>query len=209
MLVGLPLTHFAVILVDWPQRFATYNEKGRGRCPDWKRFKGSPARHYETLSFNEAMTLRLGDHAAPNCVLFFWVTGPLLCGRKAQGKRPAEPRPDEIMEAWGFEYKSTGFVWGKVTRDGRPPIGNGYWTRAGGEICLLGIRGKPKRLNKDVRQLIIEPRREHSRKPDRIHTDIERLVAGPYLEVFSRARREGWVCVGDQVDRFPTTETPK
>ena len=60
-------------------------------------------------------------------------------------------------------------------------MGIGYWTRANSEACLLATRGKPKRLNADVSQVIMEPRREHSRKPDGIHERIERLIAGPYL----------------------------
>jgi N6-adenosine-specific RNA methylase IME4 len=53
-----------------------------------------------------------------------------------------------------------------------------------------------------VRQGIIEPRREHSRKPDCIHERIERLVAGPYVELFARQRRPGWDCWGNEVDKF-------
>jgi N6-adenosine-specific RNA methylase IME4 len=78
----------------------------------------------------------------------------------------------------------------------------GYWTRSNSEVALLGTRGKPKRTAADVRQAIIEPRREHSRKPDGIHERIERLVAGPYLELFGRQKREGWTVWGNQTDKF-------
>jgi N6-adenosine-specific RNA methylase IME4 len=80
--------------------------------------------------------------------------------------------------------------------------GLGYWTRANSEPCLLATRGNPKRINADVRQAIIEPRREHSRKPDCIHERIERLVTGPYLELFARARRRGWHAWGNELDKF-------
>jgi N6-adenosine-specific RNA methylase IME4 len=78
----------------------------------------------------------------------------------------------------------------------------GYWTRANSEVCLLATRGKPKRLNADVRQGIIEPRREHSRKPDCVYERIERLVAGPYVELFARTTRKGWSSWGNQVGKF-------
>ena len=81
-------------------------------------------------------------------------------------------------------------------------IGCGYWTRANSEVCLLATRGKPKRLNADVRQAIIEPRRQHSRKPDCVHGRIERLVEGPYLELFARAPRPGWTVWGNETDKF-------
>jgi N6-adenosine-specific RNA methylase IME4 len=89
-------------------------------------------------------------------------------------------------------------------------VGLGYWTRSNSEVCLLATRGKPKRINADVRQGIIAPRREHSRKPDCVHERIERLVAGPYLELFARQRRPGWDCWGNEVDKFrplPVTGT--
>jgi N6-adenosine-specific RNA methylase IME4 len=78
----------------------------------------------------------------------------------------------------------------------------GYWTRANSEPCLLATRGKPKRVNADVRQGIVEPRREHSRKPDCVPGRIERLVDGPYLELFARTQRQGWTVWGNQTDKF-------
>ena len=84
----------------------------------------------------------------------------------------------------------------------------GYWIRANTEPCLLATRGKPKRLNAGVRQGIIEPRREHSRKPDCVHERIERLVAGHYLGLFARQTRPGWTAWGNEVGKFdrPTLE---
>ena len=81
-------------------------------------------------------------------------------------------------------------------------MGIGKWTRAEFEQCWLGTRGNPKRLNADVRQAIISPRREHSRKPAEIHDRIERLVAGPYLELFAREERPGWTVWGNETDKF-------
>jgi N6-adenosine-specific RNA methylase IME4 len=49
--------------------------------------------------------------------------------------------------------------------------------------------------------MIVEPRREHSRKPE-IYDRVEKLCSGPYLELFARNRREGWDSWGDEVDRF-------
>jgi N6-adenosine-specific RNA methylase IME4 len=80
----------------------------------------------------------------------------------------------------------------------------GYWTRAGAEVALLATRDKPKRGSRAVRQLILESRREHSRKPDRIYDHIERLVGDvPKIELFAHQRRPNWSAWGDEVDRFP------
>lgn len=119
----------------------------------------------------------------------------------------------KVIEAWGFTYITCAFAWIKTNHlripidddeFGSVAIGTGYWTRSNSEVCLLAKRGKPKRLNADVRQAIIEPRREHSRKPDCIHERIEHLVAGPYLELFSRHSRPGWTTWGNQSDHFET-----
>ncbi len=142
--------------------------------------------------------LPLRDLAAPDCVLFVWICWPILLALPA------------ILDSWGFDYKTCAFSWMKA--DGRQmdllrddldaQVGLGYWTRANSEVCLLATRGKPKRLNADVRQGIIAPRREHSRKPDGIHERIERLVAGPYCELFARQKRPGWDVWGNQTDKF-------
>lgn len=100
-------------------------------------------------------------------------------------------------------YKTCAFSWLKTSlEDGRPIIGTGYWTRANTEVCLLATRGRPARLHADVHQAIVSPRREHSRKPDQIHDRIERLVGGPYCELFARQSRKGWKCWGNQIDKF-------
>ena len=83
----------------------------------------------------------------------------------------------------------------------------GYWTRANTEHCLLATRGKPRRLHADVRQAIIDLPREHSRKPDCVYGRIERLVPGPYLELFARQSRVGWDSWGDQTGKFDEKNT--
>jgi N6-adenosine-specific RNA methylase IME4 len=98
-----------------------------------------------------------------------------------------------VINAWGFTYKTVGFYWAKLNkRVTGPPYadsdfftGLGFWTRAGPELCLLATRGHPHRRHADVRKLIVSPRREHSRKPDEAYGRIERLCAGPYLEIFA------------------------
>ena len=198
----LPRKYFGAALLDPPWRFETYNEAGRSRCPDWRPFKGSPSKHYDTMSAEEIASLPIADCMLPDACLFLWISWPMLLEAIA------------LIDRWGFTYKTCAFAWMKahiqqidIFRDDADPLmGNGYWSRANSEVCLLGTRGKPKRLNADVRQGIIEPRREHSRKPDCVHERIERLVAGPYLELFARQRRKGWTCFGNEVDKFKAME---
>ena len=108
-----------------------------------------------------------------------------------------------MIEAWGFEYKTCAFNWFKQTKNGEGlTTGMGYWTRANSEVCLLATRGSPKRLNADVHQVIAAPRMEHSRKPDEVLQRIERLVGGPYIELFARRARPGWDAWGNQVQSY-------
>lgn len=180
---GLSRGYAGAILADPPWPFRTWSARGRGRAPD---------RHYRsTMTLDEIKALPVGELAAPDSVLLLWATCPSLIAAL------------DVIAAWGFVYKTTGFVWMKQTKQGdRLHIGCGYWTRANGEMCLLATRGKPKRLHADVPQAILAPRRENSRKPDCVHDRIERLVAGPYVELFARAKRPGWHCWGNETTKF-------
>lgn len=108
----------------------------------------------------------------------------------------------ELGEAWGFQLKTNAFTWVKLTKDGKPKMGMGYWTRKGSEQCLMFTRGKPKRLNAGVREVITAQPREHSRKPDQQYQRIEQLVGGPYLELFARQAWPGWTAWGNQTNKF-------
>lgn len=186
---GLKRGHYGAILIDPPWSFEAWSKRGDGR---------SAKQHYGVMDVKQMVRLPVSDLAAKDCVVFCWATWPHL--KSALW----------LISAWGFTYKTCGFDWIKANTgqmdllrdDADAQVGMGYWTRSNSEPCLLATRGKPKRLNADVRQGIIEPRREHSRKPDCVHSRIERLVAGPYLELFARAPRAGWDVWGNQTDRF-------
>lgn len=194
---------YRAIYADPPWQFQTRSEKGRDRSPDGMLDVIAPApllgdageagrvRHYPTMPTAEICALDVGALAASDCLLFLWVSSPMLL----DGIR--------VGEAWGFKFVTVAFVWAKTTD--KPdvfPIGPGYWTRSNPELCLLFKRGDPERLSAAVRQLIIEPVREHSRKPDRVRFDIRRLAPGPYLELFARTPWPGWDRWGNQTERF-------
>jgi N6-adenosine-specific RNA methylase IME4 len=190
---------YRVVYADPPWRFATYSDKGKGR---------SAEAHYDCLTIEQIKDLPVGDWAARDAVLLIWATDPLL------------PRALEVIDAWGFTYKTVGFYWVKLNKSvagrwagdllGNGPLlaerdfftGLGFWTRANPEPCLLATRGKPKRLAGDVPKLLLAPRREHSRKPEQTYQRIERLVQGPYLELFARQSRPGWDGYGNQPGLF-------
>jgi N6-adenosine-specific RNA methylase IME4 len=176
---------FGAILADPPWPYLTYSARGNG-C--------SAEAHYDRMAIEDICKMPVGQWAAPDCALFLWVTKPIL------------PRVFDVIASWGFHYKTVGFTWIKTHRSADPVLGGlapprycvglGHWTRANPEMCLLAIRGHPHRLNADVAELVVADRREHSRKPDQIYEKIERLVPGPYLELFACSeapQRDGWV----------------
>ncbi|MEM0949943.1 MAG: MT-A70 family methyltransferase [Pseudomonadota bacterium] len=179
---------YGVIYADPPWYFKNYSAKGTGRAA---------ISHYDVMSQDELKSYPVRDYAAKDCALFLWATDPML------------PQAISVMEGWGFTYKTVAFTWVKTNKNAKEKTlaenpfftGLGYWTRANAEICLMGTIGKPKRLAKDVRRLLVSERREHSRKPDETYRRIERLVSGPYLELFARQRQQGWDAVGKEADR--------
>ena len=197
--LGLQRNHFKAILCDPPWPFATWSHIGlAGDSEQKNRGQRSRTAPYSTMQHDDIYNLPVSDLAAKDCVLFLWVVQTQL------------PQAVMLLERWGFEFKTCAFAWFKgeglplFQDDIRVPIGCGYWTRAQFEQCWLATRGKPKRLNADVRQAILEPRREHSRKPSCVYERIERLVAGPYLELFARTTRPGWTSWGNEVGKFKT-----
>jgi len=178
-----------VILADPPWQYKVWSrDTGLGR---------SAESHYPTMSIEELTTLPVASIAAPDCVLFCWVTWPLLY----------EAAP--VWKAWGFTYRTAAFAWVKVTKNGKPAFGMGYWTRANTEICLLLTRGSPKRKDKGVPQVIweeyetetiIAPFRGHSVKPDEQYRRIEQLTGSRYVELFARRPRIGWDVWGNDIE---------
>lgn len=174
---------YGVIMADPPWLWRARASTGEQR---------SVALHYPLMDLDAIKALPVQSIAAKDCALFLWVTDPLL------------PQGLEVMAAWGFKFKTVGFYWTKRNKDGSPFAGMGYWTRANPEMCLLGTRGSPKRLAKDVRRWIDAPRREHSRKPDLARARIERLMGTevPRLEMFARQSCGGWDSWGIEADKF-------
>lgn len=198
-LADLPRRHFAAIVADPPWTF-------KARTPLQARDFNSARdveKHYRTMKLADIIALPVGELAAKDCHLFLWTTGP--CLRQAF----------DVLEAWRFKYSSMGFVWVKLKRSHNPDqlrtlptaasdlhTGLGLTTRKNAEFVLLGRRGNARRLSKSVREIILSPVREHSRKPDEAYDRVRQYCAGPYLDLFARAARPGWTTWGDEQDKF-------
>lgn len=193
---------WAMIAADPPWKFRNWAEP---KTPEQIAASRMAERHYETLTLEAIMAMPVKDVAAPDCHCFLWITGPFL----NIGER--------VLQSWGFHYSTTAFVWiklrkGLIARQFQMMTlaeltrllntGTGKTTRKNAEICLLGRRGNPKRLAGDIHEIIIAPRRQHSRKPDEFFERVERYAPGPRLELFSRRPREGWTVWGNETERF-------
>lgn len=176
--------HYGVILADPPWLFANRSAKGEGKNPN---------QHYPCMKTEDIAALPVNHLAAADCALFMWGTSPML------------PQQLGVLGAWGFTYKACG-AWAKQSSTGKKlAFGGGYILRSAAEFYIVATRGAPKRKSRSIRNLILAPVREHSRKPDQMHSDIEALYDGPYVELFARAPRPGWDVWGNQTDKFEAT----
>lgn len=187
MMIPLPTGPFSLIMSDPPWRFATRSPKG---------LKKSPQAHYDCMALSDIKEIPVASVAAPDCLLLMWATAPML------------PQAMELMEAWGFTYKTMG-AWAKQSSTGRKwAFGTGYILRSASEPFLIGTRGAPKVVSRSERNLIAAPIREHSRKPDDCRRMLERMIPqGRRLEMFAREAAPGWDAWGNQVDHFAHHQT--
>lgn len=180
-------TKFKTILADPPWQFQ--NRTGKV-APEHGRLN-----RYKTLSLKEICNIPIQRIADETAHLYLWVPNALLL----EGL--------EVMESWGFKYK-TNIVWHKIRKDGGPDgRGVGFYFRNTTEIILFGIRGKLRTLQPGRSQvnIIKSQKREHSRKPDELYNIIEKCSPSPYLELFARGTRSCWHAWGDQAKDYEIT----
>lgn len=172
---------YSIIYADPPWQYKVYSKKGLGR---------SAESHYPTMELEDIQALPVGELADTDCILFMWTTIPLLKDCFS------------VMKAWGFEYKTVGFVWIKQNKKSDSLFwGMGHWTRANAEFCMLATKGHPKRKSAGVHQVIISHIEEHSKKPDIVRNRIIELVGDlPRVEPFAREKADGWDAWGNEVD---------
>ena len=148
------------------------------------------ANHYRGMKLGNIKALPVESIADKDCVLFLWATYPML--KEAL----------EVIEAWGFKYKTIAFQWVKLNKRGKGYFfGLGRWTRGNTECCLLATKGKPKRISASVSQIIEEPLTRHSEKPSIVRNKIVELIGDlSRVELFARQKTEGWDVWGNEVE---------
>lgn len=180
---------YKIIYADPPW---SYNDKMSGHS-------FSLDHEYQTQGKEWIKNLNVRGIADKNCVLFIWAVSPLL------------PEALEVIESWGFKYKTVAFCWSKRTKSNLPVHNLGRWTMGNVELCLLATKGKPKRVVKNVKQLVVELRQNHSKKPDQVRERIVEVMGDLLrIELFARNRGcknlfgenelDGWDAWGNEVD---------
>lgn len=171
-----PNQKYSVIYADPPW---TYRNGGNGAAKN----------HYATMTAEQIKNLPVAHLAKDNAVLFMWSTFPNL------------KHALETIEAWGFEYKTLAFNWVKRNKSGNGWFwGLGFWTRANSEICLLAVKGKPKRISARVHSVVDAPIARHSAKPAEVRERIVELMGDvPRIELFARNTVPGWDAWGNEV----------
>ncbi len=171
---------YSIIYADPPW---SYNDKMTGHS-------FSLDHEYETQDIEWIKSLPVRDICEKDCLLFLWVVSPQL----QEGL--------DVLKAWGFEYKTLGFCWVKEYHPQSLAIVKnlGHYTMGGVELCLIGRKGKPQRIAKNISQVLYAPRGRHSQKPEEARKRIVQLMGDiPRIELFAREKTEGWDVWGNEV----------
>jgi N6-adenosine-specific RNA methylase IME4 len=182
-----PNKRYKIILADppWPEEFHKKSTKY------WHGVSCS-GDYYPLMSGDCIKHLPIQNIVDPvGCVLFLWSTYRHI------------PLALDVINSWGFTYKTIGFIWIKITKH-RPfkfVMNPGFYTKGNTEPCLIATCGRvPIPTAGDVSQVIMTQRGEHSEKPIRVMTDINRLYPSlSKMELFARRKMKGWDSWGNEV----------
>ena len=142
------------------------------------------------MSMDEIKAMPVANLAAENACLFMWATFPYLKDQL------------EVFKAWGFEYKTLGFLWTKLNpKNGKPFFGVGFYAKSNAEVCLLGIKGRLKPVTNSISQVIVSPRMDYTQRSLPLRDKIVELFGDlPRIELFARQKVDGWDCWGNEVE---------
>lgn len=177
------LVKYKVVYADPPWAYRDKRDKHPRLC-------GGALVHYPTMTIEDIKALPVANITDRDAMLFLWATFPNL------------PEALEVITAWGFKYKTLGFSWIKTNKaNGKPFFGIGWYTKSNCEVCLIGVKGRPFKVSNFVSSVVIEPKQEHSRKPDIVRDRIVELCGDvPRIELFARQRTPGWAVWGNEVE---------
>jgi len=183
--INFPDKKFNIIYADPPWSFSSksYQDGNRSMIDLQKT-------HYKTMTQNDIASLPVQNIADENCILFMWVTDSHL------------KEAINVIEAWGFRYKTIGFTWVKQYATGSLCYNFSPYVLKSTEICLIATKGKLKELKRknNVRGLVFAERTKHSQKPNEVRNRITELCKDlPKIELFARQKANGWYAWGNEI----------
>lgn len=117
--MDFPTKKYQIIYADPPWQYSNFKGKGTAY--------GDVLAHYNTLSLEELKNLPIQSISDENCLLFMWATYPNL----KEGL--------ELLESWGFKYKTVAFTWVKTRGSKKEPIFNPYKDEKANSMFLSKI----------------------------------------------------------------------
>lgn len=180
----LPNRKYDVVLLDPPWSYYGQQDK-------W----GAAAKFYQTMTDVELLKFPITNLLYRHSVVFMWATSPRLDFALT------------CLREWGLTYRGIAFVWVKTRQDGTPIKAQGVRPSIVKPTCEYVIaasqtaKGRPMKLGSEsVVNTVLEPVREHSRKPDAVQQRIEMLYPNAErIELFARYKRNGWDSWGDEI----------
>ena len=187
--VDFPSKQYEIIYADPPWSY--YNGTTKEQTDeDFGDFYNRPDQYYDLLSIEDLKKFPIEKISADQSLLFMWATGPKL------------HRAIELIKGWGFKFVTVPFIWIKTQKDGSiRQNGNGWYTIQNAEYVLLGRKGaRLDRSRKDQKQIVLEPNKKHSKKPEEVRKRIDKMYQGrDKLELFARQEVKDWDVWGKEV----------
>lgn len=151
---------------------------------------------YPRMSARAIADLPVGQLADPgDAYLFLHVTNAAIVAPEA----PIQM----VCRSWGFR-PVTMITWAKHKKGqpDQPSMKVGRYFRGATEHTVFALRGSRKLSGPTQATWFGAPRLPHSAKPSRFWEIVDKTCAGmwPRLELFSRAERPGWTCLGNALE---------
>jgi len=184
MKIEFPNKKYNIIYADPAWQFnSRIHQENRG-------FTHSLEKHYSTMTEKEICSLPVQDIADENCILFMWVTDSHL------------KQALNVINAWGFTYKTIGFTWVKQYASGSYCYNFSPYVLKSTEICLIATKGKLKEIKErnNIKGLVFAERTKHSKKPQEVSKRITEMCKDlPKIELFARETADGWDSWGNEI----------
>ena len=192
--LGFIKMKYNIIYADPPWQYGSKSAVNNSNGSEIKKL----SEHYNSMTIDDIKSIDIKGITEDDACCFMWVTDSHL------------KEGIEVMESWGFKYKTVAFVWVKTTNKGNYCKNVAPWTLKSTELCLFGTKGTMTKYKKNnsIESLVFAERFKHSQKPEEVRSRIESLFGDlPKLELFARSGREGWTTVGNAIDGMDINES--